>query len=154
MGDEPTLSYFEDLEMGMELWGSEEVADRDEMVEYARRYDPWPIHIDALTAAEGPFAGLIASGGYTISLWYRSGHGIEHRPDWTAAFLGGFDWHVKFPRPLRPGVAVRARSVITEMRRSSKPGAGVVAHNSDLLGPDGDSFINVDVVFLIATRDD
>ncbi|MFQ5968505.1 MAG: MaoC/PaaZ C-terminal domain-containing protein [Acidimicrobiia bacterium] len=152
MTNRSNLVYFEDLEVGMELWGTEEVANRDEMLGYARRYDPWPMHIDEEAAAQSPFGELVASGGYTISLWYRSGHGIWHRPDWTAAFLGGFDWQVKFPQPLRPGEKVRARSVISDMRRSSKPGRGVVTHKSDLLNQEGDTFLVVDVVFLIATR--
>ena len=41
----------------MELGGSEEVADGVEMVEYARKYDPWPMHVDEDAAAEGPFGG-------------------------------------------------------------------------------------------------
>ena len=152
MGDESSLVYFEDLDIGMDLWGTEEIADREEMLAYARSFDPWPMHTDEEAASRTPFRGLIASGGYTISLWYRSGHGIWHRPDWTAAFLGGFDWKVRFPEPLRAGELVRAHSLITEMRLSSKPGRGVVAHKSDLVGESGQPYLEVDVVFLIATR--
>ena len=152
MGDEESLVYFEDLHIGMELWGTEEIADRDEMLAYARNYDPWPMHTDEDAAALTPFGGLIASGGYTISLWYRSGHGIWHRPDWTAAFLGGFDWNVRFPQPVRPGYVVMAHSVITDMRLSTRPGRGVVTHKSDLIGDGEQTYLEVDVVFLIATR--
>jgi acyl dehydratase len=42
------------------------------------------------------------------------------------AFLGGFDWHVKFVEPVRSGDRLHERITITEKRLSSKPGRGVV----------------------------
>ena len=152
MGSKPRLVFFEDLHVGMEMWGTQETADRDEMVAYAERYDPWLMHLSDEGASRTPFGRLTASGGYTIGLWYRSGHGIWHRNDWTVAFLGSLSWHVEFPRPLHPDEVVRTRSVITHMRLSSKPGRGVVSHTSDLVGTAGETFLTVDVVFLIATR--
>lgn len=139
--------------MGMELWGTEETANRDEMLEYARRYDPWPMHIDEAVATRGPFGGLIASGGYTISLWYRSGHGASgigptDEPHSSVDSIGTSNFH----KPLRPDEKVRARSVITDMKRSSKPGRGIVTHKADLLDREDDLLLEVDVVFLIASR--
>lgn len=152
MSAEPRLVFFEDLHVGMEMWGTEETADRNEMIDYAERYDPWPMHLGDEGAARTPFGRLTASGGYVIGLWYRSGHGIWHRPDWTAAFLGSLNWQVAFPQPLHAGEIVRTRTVITHMRLSSKPGRGVVSHTSDLVNGTADVFLTVDVVFLIATR--
>jgi acyl dehydratase len=42
------------------------------------------------------------------------------------AFLGGFDWHVKFPEPVRSGDRLCERVTVLEKRLSSKPGRGVV----------------------------
>ena len=38
--------YFEDLVVGHTYWGSECCADKNEMLEYAQKNDPWPIHVD------------------------------------------------------------------------------------------------------------
>ena len=43
---EPSVRYFEDLVIGEETWGIEESASKEEMVDYALRYDPiYPTHI-------------------------------------------------------------------------------------------------------------
>ena len=67
-----TIVYFEDLDEGAVHWGSECPVEKDVMLDYGRRYDPWPFHIDEEAAKLSPFGGLIASGGYIISLMYRS----------------------------------------------------------------------------------
>ena len=61
--------YFEDLDAGSVHLGRECTCDRDEMLEYSRRNDPWPFHVDEAAAAQSPFGGLIASGGYIVTLW-------------------------------------------------------------------------------------
>ena len=69
-GPMPTV-YFEDLEIGSVHLGGECVCDREEMLEFGRRNDPWPFHVDEAAAARSPFGGIVASGGYIVTLWYR-----------------------------------------------------------------------------------
>ena len=66
----PTV-YFEDLEVGSVHLGRECVCDKDEMLEFSRRNDPWPFHVDGAAAALSPYGGIVASGGYIVTLWYR-----------------------------------------------------------------------------------
>src|SRR4029077_12259621 len=77
--------YFEDLEVGAVFRGDECVADKDEMLDYARKNDPSPFHVDEEAARNSPHGGLTASAGYTGTLWYRSGIPILA----SIAFLGG-----------------------------------------------------------------
>jgi acyl dehydratase len=150
---EPNVRYFEDLVIGQEMWGIEEVAIKDDMIDYALRYDPWPVHIDDAAADVSPFGGLIASSGYAISLWYSSGNrGIWNRPDGPTAMIGGIDMKVQYPNPLRPGDRVRARRVIDSKRPSSKPGRGIVEGTMELVNQDGDIIITAQVVWLVSTR--
>ena len=63
--------YFEDVEVGTTRdCGSVEV-DRAEMIDFAERFDPQPIHVDEEAAANSIYGGLIASGWYTASLVAR-----------------------------------------------------------------------------------
>jgi acyl dehydratase len=120
------MTYFEDLSVGDSWLSSEYTVDHEEMLAYGRTNDPWPFHADAEAAAKSPFGGLIASGGYTITLMYRLGHEIYNQPDCVWAFMGGFDWQLKFPEPVRPGDRLHERITILEKRLSSKPGRGIV----------------------------
>jgi len=72
------------------------------MITYNRKYDPWPIHVHEEFAKNAPFGGVIASGGYTISLTYQCTHMIYNNDAQQWAFLGGFDWVVKFPIRSKP----------------------------------------------------
>lgn len=150
---ESRTRYFEDLIIGVEEWGIEEVAVKEDMVEYANRYDPWPIHVDEQAALESPFGGLAGSSGYSIGLWYSSANrGIWNHPERPVAMISGIDMRVRYPNPLRPGDRVRSNLVITNKRVSSKPGRGVVEGTTDLVNQDGDVIIAGEVVWLIATR--
>jgi len=120
------MKYFEDLNVG-DSWTSAEYAiDHEEMLAYGRANDPWPFHVDPEAASRSPFGGLIASGGYTITLMYRLFHEIVNQPDHAWAFLGGFDWHLKFVEPVRSGDRLHERITILEKHTSSKPGRGIV----------------------------
>jgi len=115
--------YFEDLNVGDSWTTTEHLVDREEMLAYNRANDPWPIHVDAEAASKSPFGGLIASGGYTISLMYRLFHEVVNQPDRTWAFLGGFDWQVKFLEPVRAGDRLHERITIIERAdRASQDG--------------------------------
>ena len=57
--------YFEDVEIGRPYWGTELVADEQEMLAYGQRFDPWPMHADPDVGDASPLGGLVASGGYT-----------------------------------------------------------------------------------------
>jgi len=143
--------YYEDIELGRPYWGTELVADESELLDYGRRFDPWPMHSDPNVGDASPLGGLVASGGYTISLHYLSTHGIINAPGAEWAFLGGFDWHVQFPKPLRPGDRVRVRFVVEDKRLSSKPGRGIVTAQADLVDRQDDPILRIRVAFMLGT---
>lgn len=95
--------YFEDLQEGTVFHGNECIVDREEMLQWALKNDPSPIHVDEEAAKNSPYGGLIPSGGYTVMLWYRSAipilAGLE--------FLGGFEWHIKLLLPVRAADRLR-----------------------------------------------
>lgn len=104
------MIFFEDLNVG-DCWTSSEVAvDENEMLAYGRANDPWPIHVDAEAAAKSPFGGIIASGGFAITLMYRLTTEIVNTPGHQWAFLGGLDWQLKFIEPVRARVTACMRA--------------------------------------------
>jgi acyl dehydratase len=122
------------------------------MLAYNKAYDPFPIHVDEVAAAASPFGGIIASGGYTISLLYRLVHNLDRELNRVQAFLGGFDWQVKFAHPVRAGDRLRLRATFTENRLSSKPGRGVTNWLSEVVNQDDLIVLSVAGASLIATR--
>jgi acyl dehydratase len=146
------LVTFEDLVEGTVYWGEEVVADTDAMVDYAKKYDPWPLHMHAEAATQTSFGGLVASAGYTFSLWCRSVHTIIRTSDVEWAFLGGYDLRVKLLQPVRPGDRLRLKVSIGQKRLSSKGSRGHVDSQHLLMRQDAVPVFTVEFSFLIATR--
>ena len=140
--------YWDDLEEGAVFWGDTVVVDPEEMLEYARRNDPQPFHLDEDAAKATPFGGLIASAGYTVTLWYRSSIPILTK----LAFLGGFEWLIKLPAPVRPNDQLRVRIEIKNKKASSKPGRGYVVSFQEILNQDDTIVFSCEVTWMLATR--
>jgi acyl dehydratase len=146
------IIYLEDLSVSDSWESSEHLVDGAEMLAYNQQNDPWPMHVDPESAVTTQYGGVIASGGYTISLMYRLGHEIYNRPDLSWAFLGGIDWHLRFVEPVRAGDRLRERITILETRPSSKPGRGITKIRMELLNDRDEVVLSVDSVGMIATR--
>lgn len=124
----PSERYFEDYHVGMVDEFGEVSVTAEEIVEFARRYDPQPMHT---TAKE-----LIASGWRTASLMMRLF--VEHYLSKVATLPSpGID-ELRWVLPVRPGDVLRVRVTVTETRRSrSKPDRGLVRALVEVLNQDG-----------------
>src|SRR3974390_2148180 len=137
------VKYFEDIKVGYVEETSSVVADRGEMIEYATRHDPYPIHIDEQAAQRTAFGGLIASWGYTVSLFLQLLHLLKLDQDLSDAFLGALEWRVQFGGAVRPGDQLHDRATVTAVRPSSKGGRGVVTSRHELINQNGDVAVTI-----------
>ena len=115
----PADRYFEDYHVGMvDEFGAVAVT-AEEIVEFARRYDPQAMHVDA--AAND----LIASGWHTAAMVMRLF--VEHYLSKVATLPSpGID-ELRWLHPVRPGDTLRVRVTVVETKRSrSKPDRGLV----------------------------
>ncbi len=116
---------FEDLTPGRVFDLGTTVVDRDEMLAFARRFDPQPFHVDEQAGTASIFGGLAASGWFTASLWMRAYvDGVLTR----AASLGSPGGEeIAWPAPVFAGDQLRASMEVLEARRSrSRPSLGLV----------------------------
>lgn len=128
--------WFEDFAVGERFEFGDCPVTADEIVEFARRYDPQPFHTDAGAAAASAFGGLVASGWMTAALLMRMmcDHFIA-----PASALGspGVD-RLRWLLPVRPGDRLRARVTVLETRGSqSRPDRGAIVVQQDLINQDG-----------------
>ncbi|HEY7654026.1 MAG TPA: MaoC family dehydratase [Methylomirabilota bacterium] len=119
------MKYFEDVEIGETTrFGRYEVT-REEILEYARQFDPQPFHLDEEAARASMFGGLVASGWHTGAMFIRM---VCDGMVPTAATSGsmGFD-DLKWLKPVRPGDVLSVESVVREKIESrSRPDRGIV----------------------------
>lgn len=144
----PADRFFADYPVGS-VWelGSVALSEAD-IVEFARRYDPQPFHVDAAAAAAGPFGGLIASGWQTCAAMMRL---LVEGFLCPASSLGspGID-ELRWLRPMRPDVAHALRAEVMEARVSrSKPDRGLIRTRLELTDPTGAVVLSVVAMNLI-----
>lgn len=99
--------------------------DRDEMVEFARRFDPQPFHVEEEAGRQSIFGGLCASGWYTMSLWMRAYADHLLAGSTSLGSPGGTD--LSWLAPVFPGDILSFHVEVTGQRLSrSKPGVGLI----------------------------
>lgn len=91
------MIHFEDMTAGRYMTTPAVVVDRDEMVDFAKRWDPLPIHVDSEVAASN--GGLTAPGLFILAMKQRL---IHQLPEHAVIASFGYD-EVRFHHPLRPG---------------------------------------------------
>ncbi|SDB08135.1 MaoC family dehydratase [Belnapia rosea] len=117
------IASFDELSVGQRFeFGTVEMT-RADILDFGRRFDPQPFHVDEAAAAEGPFGGLIASGLHTLSAVF--GHMIESGI-MAKVSLGGAGMEIAWPAPVRPGDVLRVSAVVEALAPSrSKPDRGI-----------------------------
>jgi acyl dehydratase len=143
--------YFEDYVAGAVYeYGYANVTEA-EIIAFAERFDPQPIHVDAQFARSGPFGGLIASGWHTAAIAMRLI--ADHYLSKVASLASpGID-ELRWPAPVRPGDTLRLRTTIVETRRSrSKPDRGLIRTRAELLNQHDQTALSLVAMNLIKLR--
>ena len=119
------MIFYEDLRIGtVRKFGQYEVS-REEVIDFATKYDPQPFHLDDAAAAETHFGRLSASGWHTCSMTMRMM--VDDMADNPSAGLGspGID-QLRWKKPVFPGDTLRCETELMEKRRSaSRPEMGI-----------------------------
>jgi acyl dehydratase len=129
--------YFEDFVEGNIYELGKVRIEEEDILDFARRFDPQPFHTDPEVAKESVYGGLIASGWHTASLMMRIFVDNYLSP---GASLGspGVD-ELRWLRPVRPGDVLSVRVTVMETRRSrSKPDRGLVRSFAEVINQDAE----------------
>ena len=143
--------WFEDYLPGAVYEFGHVSVSEDEILTFAREYDPQVIHTDPVWAATGPFGGLIASGMQTMAVTMRLY--VEHYISRVASLASpGLD-EVRFRLPLRHDVQLRIRTTVETARLSrSKPDRGLVHTGVEILNQQDEVVLSFTAMNFIACR--
>ena len=120
------MLYFEDLTPGRRFETASHTLSQDEIISFARQFDPQPFHTDPEAAKASVFDGLAASGWHTSSLTMRLITASELK-NVANGLIGMGIKDMRWPQPTRAGDTLRATiEVLAQKPSSSQPGFGVV----------------------------
>jgi acyl dehydratase len=116
--------YFEDLKVGDRFKSQAYKVSEEQIVSFAREFDPQPFHLDRAVGARTMFGGLIASGWHTAAITMRL---FVQTLSFAEGAIGlGVD-ELRWPNAVKPGDELQVEVEIVDLRQSrSKPTHGVV----------------------------
>lgn len=133
------MIWFEDLPVGRRDRFGSIVVTRDDMLDFARKFDPQPFHLDDDAAAANPLFGrLSASGWHTAAMGMRMTADFWAAADSRDAILGGAGVDdLRWLTPVYAGDRLRAEAEVIDARPSaSKPDRGIVRFRTILYNQD------------------
>jgi acyl dehydratase len=137
------MKYWEDFQIGERAEPGRHTFTEDEIVEFGRRYDPQPFHVDVENARRSAFGGLIASGWQTCAIGMRLM--VEGYIRQTVS-LGspGID-NIRWLKPVRPGDTISYSRIVLESRASTtRKGVGLVKHRWEAVNQRGELVLTME----------
>lgn len=148
------MLYYEDIQIDVvQKYGSYEVT-KDEVIEFASKYDPQPFHLDEEAAAKTHFGRLSASGWHSAAMMLRMM--VDQMNANKQAGLGspGVE-NLRWLKPVYPGDTLRCEHVTLEKRRSeSRPEMGIMKGRITVLNQHEEPVMQMESTGLIQVRGD
>lgn len=146
------MRYFDDIEVGDEtLFGQYDVT-REEVLEFARKYDPQPFHLSDEAAAKTHFGRLAASGWHTCAMTMAVIARYVVKEEQAGLGSPGVD-EVRWLKPVYPGDRLTVRGTVVDMTPSrSKPHIGVIRTRTVASNQDGADVMSFTSIVMIQRR--
>jgi acyl dehydratase len=146
------MKYWEDIKVGDTGTLGPYTVTEEEILAFARKYDPQPFHLDREAAKRSIFGGLIASGWHSCAIMMRMS--VENMGRERLAGVGspGVD-SCRWLKPVRPGDTLTVRTEITESWPSRSKPIGFIRRRADMLNQHGEVVLTVIGVGMFKRRE-
>jgi len=145
------MKYLEDFAVGQTMEFPPRTVSEDEIIAFARDYDPQPFHLDKEAARQSLFGGLCASGWHTAGMMMRM---LVDNVIGKYASMGspGVD-QLRWVKPVFPGDTLHLRGEILDVKPSrSKPDRGVVTSRYEMKNQKGETVLTMQAKGMYARR--
>ena len=146
-----SIRYAEDFEVGEKFDLGRYHVTREEIVDFAQKYDPFPFHIDEEFASKTVFGGIISCGWLTSLVWLR----LMHKNFLEYETVLGSPGHEegKWPTPVRPDDQLEGTLEVLEQRVSrSRPDLGFVRYRATLTNQNDETVFDTTSTMIIKPR--
>lgn len=131
------LLHYEDYPEGLVVPFGTYHLTRDEVIEYAREWDPQPFHLDDDAAKSSVLGGLAASGWHSSAILIRLA--VDGMANKSAAMASNNMQEAKWLKPVYAGETLTGRGTVLSRRiSSSRPEMGILQMKFELLNMAGD----------------
>ncbi len=149
--DVASTRHFEDFHLGEETTVGDYLVTAEEIIEFAKKWDPQPFHTDEEAARRSMFGGLIACGCHVVSISILLQNGASTKPN----IIAGLGWdQLRFPSPVRPNDRLSLTVVCLEKRElRSRADQGIVRNLVTLTNQKGNAVLTYQDTIIVAKRE-
>jgi acyl dehydratase len=144
------VEWFDDLTVGMRFKGGEVTVSKEDILRFAREYDPQPFHLDDEAAKKTMLGGLAASGWHTAAIAMRLA--TECRPFGPHPLLGAGVDDLRWLKPIRPGDTLRLEGEVVELLPSRSKPQGVARVRWTLYDQHGEAAYTFIPIAIVPSR--
>lgn len=131
------LLHYEDFPEGLVIPFGNYHLSKEEVIAYAREWDPQPFHLDEEAGKNSVLGGLAASGWQSSAILIRLA--VEAYANKSAAMASNSMEEVRWVKPVLGGETLTGRATVLSRRVSAKrPEMGILRMKFELLGMDGE----------------
>jgi acyl dehydratase len=154
-GDVPAevrMTWFEDIPLNVRVTLGSYTFTEENIIAFARRYDPQPFHVDKDAALRSPYGGLIASGWHTAAVWmklmlaYRRARIVAGAEETQENYVSPGVREIRWLKPVRPGtMLIYTNEPFAKLAWKSRPQFGLMEGRNEARDAAGElyySFIN------------
>jgi acyl dehydratase len=148
------MKYFEDIVIGEKQSFGSYAVTREEVIEFANKYDPQAFHLDDEAAAKTHFGRLSASGWHTCSMTMAMMVENFKGQQWASLGSPGID-ELRWLKPVYPGDTLRVEAEVIEKRQSaSRPEMGITKSRQTVFNQHNEAVLSMVSNGLIMVRGD
>lgn len=145
------FTYMEDLKVGQKFVAGPLKVTAEDIIAFAKQFDPQPFHLDAEAAKQTPFGELVASGWHTASMTMRMI--VDSSPNMEGGMIGRSVEKLNWLRAVKPGDTLSFEAEIIEMRGSgSDPSRGIMRIHNTTSNQNGEAVLTMESIVFVPRR--
>ncbi len=144
------IEWFDDLKIGMRFRSDEATVSKEDIVRFAREFDPQPFHTDEEAAKDTILNGLAASGWHTAAIAMKLA--ITARPFGPHPLLGAGVDDLRWLKPVRPGDRLYLEGEVVELVPSRSKPQGIVRITWTAYNQDGEAVYTFKPIGIVPRR--
>jgi acyl dehydratase len=144
------IEWFDDLKLGMRFTSGETTVSKEDILRFAREFDPQPFHLDEEAAKHTMLGGLAASGWHTAAISMNLA--VQTRPFGPHALLGAGVDDLRWMKPVRPGDRLHLEGEVVELVPSKTKPQGIVRIKWTAYNQNGEAVYTFNPIGIVPRR--